>query len=112
MLKIALRLAIVVLVVGAVLLMAGCEGRTDPAAKPVEPAAEAQEMPAKAAEVLAEVEIAQKSCPVMGGAINREYFTDYEGRRVYFCCPQCIDEFKKDPEKYLAKLDEEIKNAR
>ena len=47
---------------------------------------------------------AQTTCPVMGGAVNQDVFTDYQGKRVYFCCPACIDDFKKNPEKYLKKL--------
>jgi YHS domain-containing protein len=50
------------------------------------------------------LESVQTSCPVMGGAINKKYFRDYKGRRVYFCCPGCLPEFDKDPEKYLKKL--------
>jgi YHS domain-containing protein len=29
----------------------------------------------------------------------------YNGRLVRFCCNDCIDEFKKDPAKYLQKID-------
>ena len=47
----------------------------------------------------------QKTCPVMGGKIDTKVYADHEGRRVYFCCPGCIDKFKKSPAKYLAKLD-------
>ena len=32
-------------------------------------------------------------------------------RRVLFCCEGCVDDFKKDPAKYLAKLDEAAKSA-
>lgn len=46
----------------------------------------------------------QSKCPVMGGAPNEEVYADYEGKRVYFCCPACIDVFKKDPEKYMKML--------
>lgn len=46
----------------------------------------------------------QESCPVVGGKINKDLYVDYQGRRVYFCCPSCIEVFKKDPEKYLQKL--------
>lgn len=48
----------------------------------------------------------QTKCPVMGGDINKEIYADYEGKRVYFCCAACIPQFKEDPEKYLAKLEE------
>jgi YHS domain-containing protein len=43
----------------------------------------------------------------MGGRINREYYADHEGRRVYFCCPGCRPEFEKAPERYLEKLREQ-----
>jgi len=33
---------------------------------------------------------------------------DYEGREIEFCCGNCIATFKKDPEKYLNKLDAAI----
>jgi YHS domain-containing protein len=28
----------------------------------------------------------------------------YNGKIIGFCCPDCIDEFKKNPEKYMATL--------
>jgi Cu(I)/Ag(I) efflux system membrane fusion protein len=46
----------------------------------------------------------QTLCPVMGGEINRDVFTDYNGMRIYFCCPSCDAEFKADPEKYLKQM--------
>jgi Cu(I)/Ag(I) efflux system membrane fusion protein len=46
----------------------------------------------------------QTICPVMGGTINKDVFTVYKGKQVYFCCPGCKPEFEKNPEKYLAKL--------
>jgi YHS domain-containing protein len=50
---------------------------------------------------------AQTTCPVMGGNINKDIYTDYQGKRVYFCCPACIPEFNQDPGKYLKKLEAE-----
>jgi YHS domain-containing protein len=46
----------------------------------------------------------QTNCPVMGGKINKDIYTDYKGKRVYFCCGGCPSEFKKNPEKYMKKL--------
>ncbi len=46
----------------------------------------------------------QTTCPIMGGAIDKTFFTEYQGKKVYFCCPGCQPEFEKNPEKYLAKL--------
>lgn len=49
----------------------------------------------------------QTKCPVNGRAIDKTYYTDYEGRRVYFASEKCMKKFAKDPAKYLAKLDEQ-----
>lgn len=46
----------------------------------------------------------QTVCPVMAGAINKELFTEYKGKKVYFCCLGCKEAFEKEPEKYLDKL--------
>ena len=51
--------------------------------------------------------VAQTTCPVMGGKINKEVYMDYEGKRVYFCCPSCIAEFEKDPDRYVKKMKDE-----
>lgn len=49
--------------------------------------------------------VAKKLCPVMDEEIDPEVFTMHNGRKIYFCCDDCIAMFKKDPAKYLAKLD-------
>jgi hypothetical protein len=46
----------------------------------------------------------QTMCPVMEGPINKDIFTEYKGRKIYFCCPACIEAFTKDPEKYIGKV--------
>jgi len=46
----------------------------------------------------------QTLCPVMDIPINKEFFVEYEGKKVYFCCPGCDSMFLEDPEKYLHKL--------
>ena len=51
------------------------------------------------------IETIQTECPVMiGKEINPEIYSDYKGKRVYFCCPSCKASFDKDPEKYLGRL--------
>lgn len=98
-------IGIVALVSLVGLFVAGCNGDTDHSGhKHGEAAPEAAE-PAAA-------EIAQKTCPVMGNAINKDIHTDHDGRRVYFCCAGCVEAFKKDPAKYLAKIDAEIQKAK
>lgn len=47
----------------------------------------------------------QTTCPVMGGKINKGLYAEHEGKRVYFCCGGCSSSFKKNPEKYLKKLE-------
>jgi YHS domain-containing protein len=78
-----------VLLIGLV-MMTGCK-KSEPSAS-----SGSQEVVAAAVE--------QTICPVMGNPINKQYFTEYRGKKVYFCCPACKPEFEKNPEKYLAKL--------
>ena len=49
----------------------------------------------------------QVACPVQHGRINKELYADYQGQRVYFCCPECIPIFKKNPEAYLKRMEQE-----
>ena len=55
-------------------------------------------------EEIASAAIVQTTCPVMGGAIDKNIFTEYKGEKVYFCCAGCVDKFKANPEEYIAKL--------
>jgi len=43
------------------------------------------------------------TCPVMGKKMKKKdaYASmEYKGKMYYFCCASCVDEFKKNPEKY------------
>jgi YHS domain-containing protein len=71
--------------------LTGCEKKSEPTAQ-----SETEEVVLTA--------IQQTTCPVMGGAINKSMFTDYKGKKVYFCCAGCEEKLKKEPEKYIAKL--------
>jgi YHS domain-containing protein len=45
-------------------------------------------------------------CPVMGTKFKVKkdsLYAEIDGRKVYVCCPGCIDPLKKDPGKYLKK---------
>ena len=46
----------------------------------------------------------QTDCPIMGMAVDKNVYTEYKGKKVYFCCAGCINTFKEDPEKYMSKL--------
>ena len=102
--------AIVTLLLVAAVALNGCkksepqtseshEGH-DHAAMTAEPA----EMVEAAKAVVAEA-IEQKTCPIMAGnPIDKNLFTEYKGKKVYFCCPACKPKFEANPEKYIAKL--------
>lgn len=49
----------------------------------------------------------QTQCPVQSDKIDKKIFVDYHGKRIYFCCRGCVAQFKKNPEKYLKKMEAE-----
>ncbi len=51
--------------------------------------------------------VVQTNCPVMGEKINKKFYVDHGGKRIYLCCPACIDKVKADPEKYIKMLEKE-----
>ena len=62
----------------------------------------------KASEAKEVVFVDNKVCPVMGASIIKEHalYVEYKGKIYSFCCPGCIPEFKKDPEKYIKIIEE------
>ncbi len=56
------------------------------------------------------VNVGNKICPVSGEKIEEKTKTTYAyaGKIYNFCCASCIDDFKKDPEKYIKKVEEEL----
>ena len=102
------RLMTVLLVVGFVfagfIMLNGCK-KDEPKPPPADTndANSATAMTTEAGKEIAGTE--QTTCPVMdGNPIDKQYFTEYQGKKVYFCCPGCEAKFKAAPEKYLAKL--------
>ena len=75
---------------------AGCMGalKKDPA-KYIAKMAENGEKPADL----------QTVCPVMGGKIDKDQYLDHKGKRIYICCGGCMGALKKDPDKYIAKME-------
>lgn len=54
------------------------------------------------------------TCLVSGeklGGMGKAYVFTYEGREIRFCCKGCMKDFKKEPAKYLKKLDDAEKAA-
>ena len=55
------------------------------------------------------VDVGNTICPVTGEKIDektKETYV-YEGKIYNFCCPMCVPKFKKEPEKYIKKIEEE-----
>jgi YHS domain-containing protein len=49
------------------------------------------------------------TCVVLGGKLgDKPVDFVYKNRLIRFCCADCIETFKKDPAKYLAKLNEAV----
>jgi YHS domain-containing protein len=46
-------------------------------------------------------------CPVTGDDVDKELTETHKGRKIAFCCNDCVKDFKKDPDKFVKKLDEE-----
>lgn len=56
-----------------------------------------------------------KTCIVSGeklGEMGKPFIYTHEGREVRLCCKGCLKDFKKDPAKYLKKLDDAEKAAK
>ncbi len=71
----------------------------------------AAEQTGTAAEIQKAQDMGNKICPVTGEKIEEKLKAtyEYEGKVYNFCCPVCIEEFKKDPQKYIKKIEEELK---
>ena len=54
-----------------------------------------------------DVEVVNKNCPVMGKIIGEKNAVKikHEGKVYNFCCAGCISTFKKDPKKYIEKIE-------
>lgn len=51
--------------------------------------------------------VTNKLCPVSGGPVSEKYRAEYNGQYVYVCCEGCVNEFKKNPETFVAKMSKE-----
>ena len=50
-----------------------------------------------------------KTCIVSGeklGEMGKPFVFTYEGREIKLCCPDCQKDFKKNPTKYVKKIEE------
>jgi YHS domain-containing protein len=103
--KLELVILAIVLISAAGILVTGCEKDTEPAGQTESDAAESTESAEQSlSDAAKNVETVQQTCPVMGGDINPELYTEYKGKKVYFCCKGCKEKFEANPEEYLSKL--------
>ena len=54
-------------------------------------------------------ETGQKICPVCSKEVSVKVFTEYKGKKIYFCCDTCKAEFDKNPAKNVKIVDAELK---
>ena len=59
---------------------------------------------AKQREALAATPKVQVACPVSGKPVDPKVFIEQDGKKVFFCCKDCIEGYKKEPAKYAGKL--------
>ena len=98
-----------VIALAAVIFATGCSEGGKPAApaeKKATGAKAAETTKESAATAVADAGKPQTACPVMGDKINKAIYADHDGKRVYFCCAGCVNTFKKDPAKYVKKLED------
>ena len=56
-----------------------------------------------------------KTCIVSGeklGGMGKPFIFTYEGREIKLCCPDCQKDFKKNPAKYVKKIEQAEAKAR
>ncbi len=59
-----------------------------------------------ATEKLESVLTSQTACPFDGKPIDVEVSAEHNGKKIFFCCKDCVKEFEKDKDGVLAKLKE------
>ena len=81
------------------LVFAGCSGCDMTKSESADPAVRSKT-----------VSVGNKICPVLGEPINEATKATYEykGKIYNFCCASCIEGFKKEPQKYIDKINQEL----
>ncbi len=69
----------------------------------------AADQAAVASSTSAPVNVGNKICPVSGDKVDGVTKFTYEGKEYNVCCPVCLENFKKDPQTYIKKTEEELK---
>lgn len=113
---------ILILALSGLAFLAGCKEKEEPAmpgmdmSKTVkETTGQAQQAAGEAQKTAAEAQkttetavtaaMEQTKCPILpNNPIDKNVFVEYKGKKVYFCCQDCVAEFNKNPEKYISQL--------
>jgi hypothetical protein len=89
---------ILALVLAAVLIVMGCGGsERTPAQAEQTPATEADSAPQV-------IDLANATCPVMGGRVAEGASFDWNGYRIHICCGGCENSFIQDPGRFMPAL--------
>jgi hypothetical protein len=93
------------------LLVVACGGQEQAAVDETAPAKTALKV-AKAEEVVAAIEVVegenpQVNCPIMGNPVDKTCYVDKDDKRIYFCCPPCIEKFNEDADGFIKKMEDE-----
>ena len=59
----------------------------------------------KIGSVSTDEEVINQKCPVSQKAISEDHKKVFEGRKVAFCCKNCLDKFSKDTGSYRSKIE-------
>src|SRR3989338_8081476 len=54
------------------------------------------------------IDVGNKMCPVSGDKVSGKDFVEHQGKKYGLCCPMCAKDFKKDPQKYIARLNSKM----
>lgn len=57
------------------------------------------------------INVGNKICPVSDeviGSMGDAHVVEYEGKSYNLCCKMCAKDFKKNPEKYIEKINAEL----
>jgi len=82
----------------AVLLVAtGCGGNRQPAQTAQVPVTEPDSSPQV-------IDLANATCPVMGGSVAEGSYFDWQGFRIHICCGGCENSFVQDPGRFIPAL--------
>ena len=95
----------------ALFLLQGSTFATDDYDEAMEQATQKSSESATPATQILPIEMNNYICPVSGekiGEMGEVVKFEYEGKVYNLCCSMCVKDFKKEPQKYMLIVDEEL----